>query len=101
MGTPTSEKKNGVGSYFYEKYEPTPCFHGHVFKPFDACVIWGKWRLVQGEELYDVEADRAQQVNLADKHPDVLKVMWGHYETWWKGVEPRRNETEALSRLDS
>ena len=35
--------------------------YGQIPKKFDSCVIWGKWRLVKGEELYDVEADRAQK----------------------------------------
>jgi arylsulfatase len=71
--------------------------YGHVFRRFDSCVIWGKWRLVHGEELYDVEADLAQQTNLADKHPDVVKAMRSHYEAWWKAVEPLRNDFMASS----
>ena len=33
--------------------------YGQTLKKFDSCIVWGKWRLVGGEELYDVEADRA------------------------------------------
>ena len=33
--------------------------YGQIPRKFDACVIWGDWRLVKGEELYDVQADRA------------------------------------------
>src|SRR5262249_26919325 len=66
--------------------------YGHIFEPLDSCVIWGKWRLVHGEELYDVEVDLAQEANLADKRPDVVKAMRGHYETWWKAIEPMRND---------
>jgi hypothetical protein len=71
--------------------------YGHVFRRFDSCVIWGRWRLVHGEELYDVEADLAQKTNLADKHPDVVRAMRGHYEEWWKAVEPMRNDFMASS----
>ena len=39
---------------------------------WDSCVVWDQWRLVKGEELYDVDADRAQKNDLAAKHPDVV-----------------------------
>ena len=61
--------------------------YGQVPKKFDSCVIWDKWRLVRGEELYDVDADRAQKTNVATRHPDVVTAMRDHYEKWWKGVE--------------
>jgi hypothetical protein len=71
--------------------------YGQIIRKFDACVIWGKWRLVHGEELYDVQADRAQTTNLAAKHPDVLRALRDYYETWWQAVEPRVNEFVPIS----
>jgi arylsulfatase A-like enzyme len=71
--------------------------YGQIIKKFDSCVIHGKWRLVKGQELYDVEADRAQKTNLADRHPDVVKAMRAHYETWWKAVEPSLNDFVSIS----
>lgn len=71
--------------------------YGQIIKKFEACVIWGKWRLVKGEELYDIEADRAQANNLADKHSGVVKALRDHYETWWKGVEPILNDFVPIS----
>lgn len=66
--------------------------YGQVPKQDEACVVWGKWRLVKGTELYDVVADREQKVNVADKNPDVLKAMGEYYFGWWKGVEPLLDE---------
>src|SRR5262249_4922642 len=66
-------------------------------KKFDACVIWGKWRLVKGEELYDIEADRGQQANVADRHPGVVKEMRAFYEAWWKGLDPTLNDFGPIS----
>ncbi|GAB5558730.1 MAG: arylsulfatase [Synoicihabitans sp.] len=40
-----------------------------------ACIIRGKWRLVNGTELYDIAADRHQDHNLAKKHPDVMAAL--------------------------
>jgi len=62
--------------------------YGQVPKKFECCIVYGRWRLVKGDELYDVEADREQKTNLADKHPAVVKEMRDYYEGWWKGVEP-------------
>lgn len=59
---------------------------------WDSCVIWNQWRLVKGEELYDVVNDRAQKQNLAAEQPDTVKVMRAHYETWWAGMGPKPNE---------
>jgi arylsulfatase len=66
--------------------------YGQIIKKFDSCVIWNRWRLVKGEELYDVVADLAQEKNLAEKHPEVVKEMRAYYETWWKGLEPKLND---------
>jgi arylsulfatase len=62
----------------------------------DAAVLWGKWRLLNGVELYDVAADLAQQHNVAAGHADVVARMRAHYDAWWADVEPRVN---VLSRL--
>lgn len=66
--------------------------YGQVPKKDEACVVWGKWRLVKGTELYDVVADREQKANVAGKNPDVVKAMADFYADWWKGVEPLLGE---------
>jgi arylsulfatase len=62
--------------------------YGQIPAKFDSCVVWNRWRLVKGNELYDIEADRAQTTNLAEKQPEVVKAMRNYYETWWKAVAP-------------
>ena len=46
----------------------------------------GKWKLVsrhQDEwELYDLDADRTELNNLADKHPERVKSMADKHKTW-------------------
>ena len=51
-------------------------------------VLWDKWRLVQGKELYDLRSDPGQKRNIAAQHPDVVAKMRAHYEQWWKKTEP-------------
>jgi arylsulfatase len=71
--------------------------YGQIPKKFEACVVWGKWRLVKGEELYDVAADRAQATDLAASQPEVVRKMREFYERWWAGLEPTLNDFVPIS----
>jgi arylsulfatase len=62
----------------------------------DAAVLWGKWRLVSGTELYDLSTDPGQQRNVFAGFPKVAARMQKHYEDWWKRIEPRVNEFSAI-----
>src|SRR5262249_33544628 len=57
-----------------------------------ACVMSKKWRLVHGNELFDLIADPGQQTNIADKHADIAKKLKDDYEGWWKAIEPLAND---------
>jgi arylsulfatase A-like enzyme len=54
----------------------------------------GKWKLVSAHkgpwELYDLEADRTELNNLAEKHPQKVEQLKVMYESWAKrcGVHP-------------
>jgi len=39
------------------------------------CVIRGKWRLVNGKELYDTEADRGQVNDVASQYPELVDQL--------------------------
>lgn len=41
----------------------------------ETCLIRGKWRLVNGVELYDIEKDRAQEHDIADQHPEIVQAL--------------------------
>jgi arylsulfatase A-like enzyme len=71
--------------------------YGQIPKKFEACIVWGKWRLVKGEELYDLVADREQKSDVAAKHPDVVSAMRSYYDSWWKGLEPTLNDFVPIS----
>jgi hypothetical protein len=65
----------------------------HIEIPkWNATVMWKKWRLVKGRELYDIATDPGQKRDIAAQHPDVVKAMRDHYERWWTGVEPGAKE---------
>ncbi|GIX02120.1 MAG: hypothetical protein KatS3mg112_1057 [Thermogutta sp.] len=63
---------------------------------YDACVVWGPWRLVHGKELYNVAEDRAQTRDLSTQRPDIVARMRAFYEDWWSGVEKRVYEYQPI-----
>lgn len=66
--------------------------YGQVPAKWDCAVMWNKWRLVAGKELYDLATDPAQAHDVAAEHADVVSKMRAHYETWWAGVAPRLDD---------
>lgn len=58
---------------------------------YDAAVIWKQWRLQNGKELYDIEADRAQTKDVAAQFPEVAARMKAFYERWWDNLDPALN----------
>jgi arylsulfatase A-like enzyme len=63
--------------------------NGQKLEKWHCAVLWQKWRLVHGKELYDLTTDPGQKTNVAEKNPDILKKLRNHYEEWWAGIEPQ------------
>ncbi|BDS05893.1 N-acetylgalactosamine-6-sulfatase [Oceaniferula spumae] len=68
--------------------------HGKAMPPGPlafSTVLTERWRLVNsnGQFLYDIEKDPAQQNDLAAEHPDVVKQLRALYDPFWKRVAPR------------
>ena len=66
----------------------------------ECAVLWNKWRLVKGAQLYDVSADPYQDKDIAAEHPDVAAAMQRHYEQWWAKTIPQFEEKRYI-RLGS
>jgi len=47
-------------------------------------VMDDNWRLVNGDELYNVTNDLAQEINVIDQHPEVAARLAQGYEMWWQ-----------------
>jgi len=52
------------------------------------------WRLVDGDELYDMHVDLSQTTNVIGPHPEVARRLAVGYEKWWQsfldeGVDER------------
>jgi arylsulfatase len=66
--------------------------YGQKPEKFDCAILWRKWRLVKGTELYDLATDPGQERNVAAANPDAMRHMRDHYERWWAEVEPLLNQ---------
>lgn len=51
-----------------------------------SCVMNEAWRLVNGTELYNINEDPGQIINLAEIHPERVIAMNAFYEKWWSSV---------------
>lgn len=58
----------------------------------NSAVMTERWRLVNGQELYDMQADPGQQSNVADQHSDVTEQLRATYEAYWEQVTPGDRE---------
>jgi hypothetical protein len=57
-------------------------------------VMDNNWRLVNGNELYNMSVDRSQTNNVVEQHPEMAAKLAEGYERWWQsfmdeGVDER------------
>jgi hypothetical protein len=64
-------------------------------KWMQTAVMSGKWRLVNGRELYDIAADPGQQRNVIDDHVAQTEKMRAFYDAWWAELEPMSGDKEV------
>ena len=55
----------------------------HPLKWRKSCVMRDRWRLVNRDELYDIDADPLQQESVAAQHPHLVDELRAGYEAWW------------------
>ncbi len=53
----------------------------------NSCVMQADWRLVNGDELYDVSKDSDQKNNIAEQHPEKVNELSAFYDQWWSRIE--------------
>jgi len=59
-------------------------------------VMNDRWRLVNGEELYEVGTDPKQAQDRAAEHPEVVQTMRGEYDTFWNDVSKEHDLTSYI-----
>jgi arylsulfatase A-like enzyme len=68
----------------------------HPQKWRNSAVMTQRWRLINGQELYDMQADPSQKNNIADRHRDVVEKLRQAYERWWADVSQRFDEYSEI-----
>ncbi len=54
-----------------------------------SAVMTQQWRLINGEELYNIQQDSGQRDDIATQFPEVVTKLKEDYEKWWEDVSVR------------
>jgi arylsulfatase A-like enzyme len=57
-----------------------------------SAVMTERWRLINGAELYDVQADPSQASDIASENPAIVEQLRSEYEKWWAHIGERFGE---------
>ena len=61
-----------------------------------SAVMTDRWRLINGKELYDIQADHGQKKNIAQQHPQVVARLTKFYDAWWEELVPSFGQPTAI-----
>jgi len=69
------------------------------YEDFDrpGVVLWKRWRLVHGDELYNLADDPGQRKNVIEKYPDVAAKLISHYARWVEEMTPLQKQVNTIS----
>jgi len=59
-------------------------------------VMSERWRLVEGKELYDIDADPGQKRNVYSSHPAVVRKLTAYYDALWAEIEPTLQDVAEI-----
>jgi hypothetical protein len=58
--------------------------------------LWKRWRLIENRELYNLENDPMQTVDVVNQYPEVLLKMRKYLDDWWKPVKDIANDPQRI-----
>jgi len=59
-------------------------------------VMTERWRLVEGKELYDIDADPGQETNVYAEYPKVVDRLTAYYDGLWAEIEPTLRDVAEI-----
>ena len=63
---------------------------------WENAVLAGRWRLIEGRELYDVQADPGQRHDIAGAHPGIVACLRARHAAWWDDLQGELAERAPL-----
>ena len=69
----------------------------HPRKWRKCAVMTERWRLVNGEQLFDMRADPGQRDDVAASNEAVVAKLRAAYESWWRTLEPTFDDYVRIS----
>lgn len=67
-----------------------------IMRKNGSVVLWKRWRLVEGNSLYDLDTDPLQKNNVIGQHKEIAAKMNATNDTWWNAVSATANETRPV-----
>lgn len=64
----------------------------HLVKWKQVAVMSNRWRMIDNNELYDINEDPSQTNNVAKEYLSVMEEFKAAYESWWKDVSKNANQ---------
>lgn len=92
--TPFKYMHFAARSQKYKLVSPHNFPHGIVHQPTDFQLK----NVLENLELYDLENDPSERINIADKHPDIVETMLEAYENWFDTTTEER-EVKGIQRI--
>jgi len=71
----------------------------NLIKNKNYAVMDDNWRLINGNELYDMHRDRGQRTNVIDQYPEVAARLAEGYEFWWRSFVEDGEYSISLRRF--
>lgn len=53
-----------------------------------SAVMTSRWRLINGQKLFDMNVDPQQTRDIASGYPEVVERLRAFYDDWWEELEP-------------
>ena len=66
-----------------------------------SAVMTERWRLVDGEKLYDIQQDPGQRTDLASEQPAVVRQLREEHDRWYARISPNMKPTRIVVGNDA
>ena len=91
-----NENRPWPGRTLFTQIHGGPGYRAPEDKWVGSAVMTQRWRLVEGEGLFDIREDPSQSRNLAKQHPEVFQRLRQAHDRWYAGVSEGMKPTRIV-----